>query len=1012
MDQESNDQDSEDADKATEANSNEPTSKDDELAIAGVSTHDLAELEKNVIEDILGEGADASGFDLFRGPETSDNSRFTPSPSTSADKSGLCSRASDEEYVPGEGDTITEASSSGVEESTEESNDAPRVKRRRLAKPKKLLKLCVDDSNDKDFEERLSNTVSTEGNDESDFKELTDTIKIHRQVWDRLYKYQKKGVVWLCGLHEQYVGGILADEMGLGKTIQVIAFLRALDESQRQDNYMNFKGLGPCLIICPSTLLKQWVSEFHQWMPRCRVAVFHGSGNFKGPKRTLIRKMAVNRRGGSVLVTTYSTFQKYSELLLPVAWHYVVLDEGHKIRNPKAQISQSVKQLHTPCRIILSGTPLQNSLPEIWSLMDFVYSGKLNSLETFTERFALPITQGGYANATKQQLLTAYKCAVILRDAISPYILRRLKKDVKKSLDLPDKNEKVLFCELSSEQRKLYRDYLCSRECRNILKGRLDAFVGLTLLRKLCNHPDLVTGGPNRHGEYDVNEDPTMAFGYPDRSGKMRVLLQLLDIWKKQGGEKVLVFSQSREMLNILERRLLETGFTYLRMDGSTNIGSRQKRVQQFNQDPEIFIFLLTTRVGGLGINLTAANKVVIFDPDWNPSTDTQAKERSWRIGQDRTVTVYRLLCAGTIEEKVYHRQIFKQFLANRILKDPKQRQFFKTTDLHDLFSLSEVSKEAPTETGTLFASETDEIRRNNFFDENDRKKHRKKKKEGDESTDEDDEAAPVISEEKKAELRERAKRLAKILSMSAGGSKDAVDTGTVSEKPVKEEPTPQPQSGSPPIQDSTSDSRHRSVKVKKEKKHKRHHEEKSDGKGNDDFVLNCLLKSAGVRCAIKHDDLVEDKPSDYLIEKEASAAANNAAKAIGKRSNRSFVREFRALFPLSSTASSSSTTATEHAPFSGEDIKDSLFAAIHARKRRANEGKASAVLVKDKYVTMAEKIRDFLVSCGGRAYTEMIFEKFKDEYKEEMPELRAILRKLCNFDHLKREWYVKSEYA
>ncbi|VDK53125.1 unnamed protein product, partial [Cylicostephanus goldi] len=190
----------------------------------------------------------------------------------------------------------------------------------------------------------------------------------------------------------------------------------------------------------------------------------------------------------------------------------------------------------------------------------------------------------------------------------------------------------------------------------------------------------------------------------------------------------------------------------------------------------------------------------------------------------------------------------------------------------------------------------------------------------------------------------------------------------------------------------------------KKEKKHKKHHGETSDGKGNDDFVLNCLLKSAGVRCAIKHDDLVEDKPSDYLIEKEAAAAANNAAKAIGKRSNRSFVREFRALFPLSSAASSSSTTATEHAPFSGKDIKDDLFAAIHARKRRANEGKASAVIVKDKYVAMAEKIRDFLVTCGGRAYTEMIFDKFKDEYKEEMPELRAILRKLCNFDHLKRE--------
>ncbi|VDM76367.1 unnamed protein product [Strongylus vulgaris] len=809
---------------------NEDTSKYDELGIAGVSTHDLCELENNVcvpvIKEILGEDATSSGFDLFNAPDSSENSRFTLSPSTSADKSGLCSRASDEEYIPVEGDTISETSfSEDDDEGTEESKDAPRKKRRKLEKAKKMIKLFVDDSNDIDFEERL--------------------------------RYQKKGVVWLCGLHEQYVGGILADEMGLGKTIQVIAFLRALDESQKQDNYMNFKGLGPCLIICPSTLLKQWVSEIHQWMPRCRVLLFTAIFVYIYSISNLIR-------GGSILVTTYSTFQKYSELLLPTPWHYAILDEGHKIRNPKAQvlliivpflvkrkfkISQTVKQLHTPCRLILSGTPLQNSL----SLMDFVYSGKLNSLDTFTERFAIPITQGGYANATKQQLLTAYKCAVVLRDAISPYILRRLKKDVKKSLDLPEKNEKVLFCELSSEQRQLYKDYLSSRECRNILKGRLDAFVGLTLLRKLCNHPDLVTGGPNRYGEFDVAEDPSKAFGYPDRSGKMRVLLQLLTIWRKQ--PKPRNAEHSREEI---VRRWVSS---------------------QFNEDPDIFIFLLTTRVGGLGINLTAANKVV--------------------------------------------RQIFKHFLANRILKDPKQRQFFKTNDLHDLFSLSDVSKEAPTETGTLFASETDEIRKNNFFDENDRRyfawlviadsmfcfrKHRKRKK-GSKETEEDDDAeiVPSLSEEKKAELRERARRLAKLLScllfalkkhfrslsLTASVEEEEVTSAKVAtpeDQPNEKKLDVRLSNHSPASEESISrDSHHRHVKSKKEKKHKRNHEVSLENKGSDDFVLSCLLKSAGVRCAIKHDDLVEDKPSDYLIEKEAAAAANNAAKALGKR-NASFV--------------------------------------------------------------------------------------------------------------------------
>ncbi|KHJ86624.1 helicase protein [Oesophagostomum dentatum] len=455
----------------------------------------------------------------------------------------------------------------------------------------------------------------------------------------------------------------------------------------------------------------------------------------------------------------------------------------------------------------------------------------------------------------------------------------------------------------------------------------------------------------------------------------MRVLLQLLNIWKKQGGDKVLVFSQSRDMLNILEKRFLIDRFTYLRMDGSTNIGVRQKRVQQFNEDPDIFIFLLTTRVGGLGINLTAANKVVIFDPDWNPSTDTQAKERSWRIGQDRNVTIYRLLCAGTIEEKVYHRQIFKQFLANRILKDPKQRQFFKTNDLHDLFSLPDVNKDAPTETGTLFASETDEIRKSNFFDENDRKKHRKSRKghKGQEE-EEDGKLVPALSEEKKAELRERARRLARILGSGTSNEKESAPAAETSKSDQAEDhkteasKTKSAAENSAPAVDSPG-------KVKKERNHKRHSEEK-ETKNSDDFVLSCLLKSAGVRCAIKHDDLVEDKSSDYLIEKEAAAIANNAAKALGKRSNRSFVREFRAKIPLLAKAASVSTS--EHVPFSGEEVADDLFAAIHARKRRANEGRASEVVVKDKYVAMAEKIRDFLVNCGGKAYTEMIFDTFK----------------------------------
>ncbi|KAK6043380.1 protein, SNF2 family [Cooperia oncophora] len=820
------------------------------------------------------------------------------------------------------------------------------------------------------------------------FKEIGDKLKVSRTVCDRLFKYQKEGVVWLSELHEEYVGGILADEMGLGKTVQVLAFLRAVDESQINDSYMNFKGLGPSIIVCPSTVLRQWLVEFRRWMPRCRVAILHAIGNHKGPRSALIRKMCVNRKGGSVLITTYSTFLKCQESILPMAWHYVILDEGHKIRNPTAQITVAVKKIHTPCRLILSGTPLQNTLAEI--------------------------------------------C-----DTISPFILRRLKNNVQRTLELPDKNEKVLFCEITDDQRRLYRDYLASRECASIFKGRLDAFVGLVTLRKLCNHPDLVSGGPNRHHEFDEKEDKTKAYGYYRRSGKMRVLAKLLSMWSKQGGEKVLIFSQSREMLDIVERKLQNDNFTYLRMDGSTGIGRRMNLVDQFNQDPNIFVFLLTTRVGGLGINLTAANKVVIFDPDWNPSTDTQAKERAWRIGQVRPVTIYRLMLAGTIEEKVYHRQIFKQFLANRILKDPRQRQFFKTNDLHDLFSLSEVSKDCPTETGALFAGETDEIRKENFFDsqnrESDRAKSmsRRKQKHNNEKHDSENAAVISLSDDKKAELRERARLLARKLSRLQEGPKKSASTpesygNDASKLPdntafiKQEDPTESPSianrekmatddrkdQGEPcPIARSSNgdvkeatiakieeeehmarspgigEDQKKPLSSKKKKKKRKlwrvenvkpgPSEPKAESskqspksakstieKADDNYVLGCLLKSAGVRCALEHDDLVGEKPSDYLVENEAKAVANRAAKSICRREVRR----------------------------------------LDYTRKGISKAKNQEVHLKDKNVVLTQRIRDYVVNCGGKVFSEIIYKKFKKECKEDWVQFRAILSKLLSF--------------
>jgi DNA excision repair protein ERCC-6 len=286
----------------------------------------------------------------------------------------------------------------------------------------------------------------------------------------------------------------------------------------------------------------------------------------------------------------------------------------------------------------------------------------------------------------------AYKCAVVLRDLITPYLLRRLKKDVNSTL--PKKDEQVLFCTLTPEQRFVYREFLSSLELEKLYDGTVKVFGALTILRKICNHPHLfstsVTDG-------DVAED----YGQWNLSGKMIVTRTVLMEWRQQG-HRSLLFCQTQQMLDIMEKFAQNEGFSYFRMDGDTPIKKRQIMIDSFNSDESIDLFLLTTKVGGIGVNLVGADRVLLFDPDWNPSTDIQARERAWRIGQKRQVTVYRLITRGTIEEKVYHRQIFKQFLTNKILSDPRQRRFFKMRNLHELFELGDEHAQS-TETGELF---------------------------------------------------------------------------------------------------------------------------------------------------------------------------------------------------------------------------------------------------------------------------------------------------------------------
>jgi DNA excision repair protein ERCC-6 len=536
--------------------------------------------------------------------------------------------------------------------------------------------------------------------------------KIPGDIYPSLFDYQKTGVQWLWELYSQQVGGIIGDEMGLGKTIQVIAFLAGLHYSSMLTK--------PIIVVCPATVMKQWVNEFHRWWPPFRVTILHSSGSgminvnsentreerlleqIWDPSAHQLQLTASQKSAkkvlnpilehGGVLVTTYSGLQTYAPLLIPVDWQYAILDEGHKIRNPNTAITIYCKELRTPNRVILSGTPMQNNLVELWSLFDFVFPMRLGTLVNFRNQFEIPIRQGGYANASNLQVQTALKCAETLKDAISPYLLQRFKVDV--AADLPKKSEQVLFCRLTKLQRKAYEAFLGSDDTKSILNGRRQVLYGVDILRKICNHPDL-------QDHKNLAGKPGYDYGNPAKSGKMQVVGSLLEVWK-ENGHKTLLFAQHRIMLDILEKYVKSMrGFKYRRMDGNTPIQLRQSMVDEFNNDPNLHIFLLTTKVGGLGINLTGADRVIIFDPDWNPSTDLQARERAWRLGQKREVTIYRLMTAGTIEEKIYHRQIFKQFLTNKILKDPKQRQTFHLSDLHDLFTLAD--EKAPTETSTLF---------------------------------------------------------------------------------------------------------------------------------------------------------------------------------------------------------------------------------------------------------------------------------------------------------------------
>ena len=816
---------------------------------------------------------------------------------------------------------------------------------------------------------------------------IPDTIidgecRIPGDIYPSLFDYQKTGVQWLWELYTQQVGGIIGDEMGLGKTIQIISFLAGLHYSK--------KLTKPIIVVCPATVMKQWVNEFHRWWPPFRVTILHSSGSgminvrnestkeedllnqiwnptsqssvLTSSQRAAEKMLKKTLTGGGVLVTTYSGLQTYAPLLIPVNWEFAILDEGHKIRNPNTAITIYCKELRTPNRIILSGTPMQNNLIELWSLFDFVFPMRLGTLVNFRNQFEIPVRQGGYANASNLQVQTALKCAETLKDAISPYLLQRFKVDV--AADLPKKSEQVLFCRLTKVQRQAYEMFLGSDDMKSIIGGKRQVLYGVDILRKICNHPDL------QDHKYLATK-PGYNYGSGVKSGKMQVVGSLLELWRDTG-HKTLLFAQHRIMLDILEKFVrLAGGYNYRRMDGNTPIQARQNMVDEFNNDPDLHVFLLTTKVGGLGINLTGADRVIIFDPDWNPSTDLQARERAWRLGQKREVTIYRLMTAGTIEEKIYHRQIFKQFLTNKILRDPKQRQTFHLSDLHDLFALGD--EQGPTETSTLFKDA--EVTYTNGSAPNSRK------------------GKEPATAQAAALDREKINSVTGIASIEKYAGDENEDS-TAPETPNE-------------------------------------HGEKSAN--NESRVMESIFARSNIHSAVEHDQIINPgqraKPTadPAMIAAEARKVANEAAAELKKASRiartvpvgtPTWTGQFGVAGRPEETTPSRAFASRSAGPSSS-----SLLANLTSNKGPASgpssRGSTPTRSTASRGTEFSKQIRSYILAQGGSCYTQMLIDHFNRycntpqataEFKETLKVI-ARLEKSGGRSGGRGKWVLKDEY-
>lgn len=526
-----------------------------------------------------------------------------------------------------------------------------------------------------------------------------------------LRTYQQEGVNWLQFLNKYHLHGILCDDMGLGKTLQTLCIV-ASDHHQRAKEFAKSQAADvrrlPSLIVCPPTLSGHWQQEIKTFAPFLSVT------SYVGPPQDR-RAMRDSLGDTDIVVTSYDVCRNDSDVLEKHNWNYIVLDEGHLIKNPRAKVTQAVKRLAGNHRLILTGTPIQNNVLELWSLFDFLMPGFLGTEKVFLDRFAKPIAASRFSKASSKEQEAGALAIEALHKQVLPFLMRRLKEEVLN--DLPPKILQNYYCDLSDLQKKLFDDFirkqgkkLHEEAGKEDKESKQHIFQALQYMRKLCNSPSLVLKPDS--AIYDETQKILHKQGTSIEDAihapKLTALRDLLvdcgiggddaesndPLYEPIKPHRALIFCQMKEMLDMVQTKVLKEmlpSVSHLRLDGSVEANKRQDIVNKFNSDPSYDVLLLTTSVGGLGLNLTGADTVIFMEHDWNPQKDLQAMDRAHRIGQKKVVNVYRLITRGTLEEKILSLQRFKIDVASTVVNQQNAGLATMDTDqILDLFSLGE----------------------------------------------------------------------------------------------------------------------------------------------------------------------------------------------------------------------------------------------------------------------------------------------------------------------------------